>query len=52
MVPFCTLINDLVDKAKNAGIDYVEWRPGEVNPVTLVFVSADLINGTNLLGYA
>lgn len=52
MVPFRALINDLVDKAKNAGIDCVEWRPGEVNPATLVFVSADLVDGTNLLGYA
>jgi superfamily II DNA helicase RecQ len=52
VVPFRTLINDLVDKAKKAGIDSVEWRPGEVNPATLVFVNADLVDGTNLLGYA
>jgi superfamily II DNA helicase RecQ len=52
VVPFRALINDLVDKAKKAGIDSVEWRPGEVNPATLVFVSADLVDGTNLLGYA
>jgi superfamily II DNA or RNA helicase len=52
VVPFRALINDLVDKAKKAGIDSTEWRPGEVNPATIVFVSADLIDGTNLLGYA
>ena len=34
VVPFRALINDLVEKAKKAGIDSVEWRPGEVNPAT------------------
>jgi len=52
VVPFRALINDLVEKAKKTGINSVEWRPGEVNPATIVFVSADLVNGTNLLGYA
>lgn len=52
VVPFRALINDLVEKAKKTGIDSVEWRPGEVNLATIVFVSTDLINGTNLLGYA
>ena len=52
VVPFRALINDLVEKAKKTGIDSVEWRPGEVNPATIVFVSADLVDGTNLLGYA
>jgi hypothetical protein len=52
VVPFRALINDLVDKTKKAGIDSVEWRPGEVNPATLVFVSADFVDRTNLLGYA
>lgn len=52
VVPFRALINDLVEKAKKAGIDSVEWRPGEVNPATIVFASADLVDGTNLLGYA
>jgi superfamily II DNA or RNA helicase len=52
VVPFRALINDLVDKAKEAGIDSIEWRPGEVNPATLVFVSADLVDGTGFLGYA
>ena len=51
VVPFRALINDLVEKAKKTGIDSVEWRPGEVNPATIVFVSADLVDGTNLLGY-
>ena len=52
VVPFRALINDLVDKAKEAGIDSIEWRLGEVNPATLVFVSADLVDGTGFLGYA
>ena len=51
VVPFRALINDLVEKAKKTGINSVEWRPGEVNPATIVFVSADLVDGTNLLGY-
>ena len=36
VVPFRALINDLVEKAKKTGINSVEWRPGEVNPATIV----------------
>lgn len=52
VVPFRALINDLVDKAEKAGIDSIEWRPGEVNPATLVFVSADFVDASGLIGYA
>jgi superfamily II DNA or RNA helicase len=52
IVPFRALINNLVETAKKAGIDGMEWRPGETNPATLVFVSADKIMGSGFLGYA
>ncbi len=50
-VPFRSLINDLVAKAKKLGIDCIEWRPGEVNPVALVYVSADFVPFTGFLSY-
>ncbi len=52
VVPFRSLINDLVDKANKLGIDCIEWRPGEVNPAALVYVSADFVPFTGFLSYA
>lgn len=52
VVPYRALLETTIAKAKAAGIDCIEWHPREVNPATIVFVSADLIPGTNFLGYA
>jgi superfamily II DNA or RNA helicase len=52
VVPYRALINNLVKVAQAAGIDSIEWRPGERNPAALVFVSADLVAGGTFLGYA
>ena len=46
------MINNLVMTAHRAGIDCMEWRPGEVSPAALVYVSADLVPLTRFLGYA
>ncbi len=51
VVPFRSLINDLVDKANKLGIDYIEQRPEEVNAVALVYVSADFVPFTGFLSY-
>jgi len=52
VVPFRALINNLVETAKKAGIDSTEWRPGTVNPASLVFVSADSVANGGFRGYA
>jgi hypothetical protein len=46
VVPYRALLNNLLDKAKQAGIDCVEWTHAEVNPAALVFVSADKVMPT------
>lgn len=51
VVPYRPLLNDLVEKAKKAKIDCMEYRPGEQNPAALVFVSADFVTGTQFLSY-
>lgn len=51
VVPFRALINNLVETAKRAGIDSMEWRPGESNPASLVFVSADFVSNGGFLSY-
>lgn len=51
VVPYRSLLNDLVEKAKKAKIDCMEYRPGEQNPAALVFVSADFVTGTQFLSY-
>ncbi|GAB7357794.1 hypothetical protein MBLNU459_g0611t1, partial [Dothideomycetes sp. NU459] len=51
VVPFRALINNLVETAKKAGIDSMEWRPGESNPASLVFVSADFVSNGGFLSY-
>lgn len=43
VVPYRALLNNLLDKAKQVGIDCVEWTHAEVNPAALVFVSADKV---------
>jgi superfamily II DNA helicase RecQ len=52
VVQYRALINNLVVTARKAGIDCIEWRPGEVNPAALVYVSADFVPFTGFLGYA
>lgn len=52
IVPFRALINNLVETARNAGIDSIEWRHGETDPATLIFISADKILGSGFLSYA
>lgn len=46
IVPFQSLLNGLVSKAKRAGIESVEWQPGMTDPATLVFVFVDLARST------
>ncbi len=43
VVPYRALLDNLLSKAKAAGIDCFEWKKGEVNPAALVFVSADVV---------
>ncbi|KAH0352647.1 hypothetical protein KCU83_g3356, partial [Aureobasidium melanogenum] len=52
IVPFRALINKLVNTAKEAGTNSVEWHPGLTDPATLVFISADKIIGGGFLSYA
>jgi superfamily II DNA helicase RecQ len=52
VVPYRALLDNLVETAKKARIEYIEYRPGEQNPVALVFVSADFVVGSQFLSYA
>ncbi|KAK3617521.1 hypothetical protein LTR22_026710 [Elasticomyces elasticus] len=44
VVPYRALLENLLSKAKQAGIDCMVWKGSEVNPAALVFVSADLVD--------
>ncbi|KAK4913694.1 hypothetical protein LTR49_018028 [Elasticomyces elasticus] len=50
VVPYRALLEDLLSKAKQTGIDCMEFKRSEVNPVTLVFVSGDVVEPS--MGYA
>ena len=52
IVPFRALINKLVNIAKEASINSIEWHPGLTDPATLVFISTDKIIGSGFLSYA
>jgi superfamily II DNA helicase RecQ len=56
VVPYCALITDLVSRICESGIECIEWKHGETNPVSVVVVSADvasdLLGDGNFLSYA
>jgi superfamily II DNA helicase RecQ len=56
VVPYRALIEDLVGRICDAGIDCIEWKHGESNPASVVVVSADvagdITSNGNFLGYA
>jgi superfamily II DNA or RNA helicase len=52
VVPFRALINKLVETVRQASINSIEWRLGQTDLVTLVFISADKIIGGGFLSYA
>jgi hypothetical protein len=52
VVPLRAPINNLVDSAKNSGIDSAEWHHGLTDLVTLLFVGADKITSGGFLSYA
>ena len=52
VTPFRALTDDMVDRFRQAGIECVEWRSGEVNPSTVVVVSADVAASWSFLSYA
>ena len=51
VVPYYTLLDNLLKIAKDTRIDYIEYRPGEQNPAVLVFVSIDFAGGSQFLSY-
>ena len=52
VAPFRALVNDMVRRFREDGIDTVEWRHGYRNPATIVVVSADVAAGWSFLQYA
>jgi hypothetical protein len=56
VVPYRALIEDLVGRIRDAGVDCMEWKHGESNPASVVVVSADvagdMTSNGNFLGYA
>ncbi|KAK5111071.1 hypothetical protein LTR85_012290 [Meristemomyces frigidus] len=52
VVPFRALINDLKARLKAADIAHLEWKHGEVNPASIVVVSADIAGSWGFLTYA
>jgi superfamily II DNA helicase RecQ len=56
VVPYRALIEDLVKRIHDCGVDCIEWKHSDSNPASVVVVSADIAgditsNG-NFLGYA
>jgi hypothetical protein len=51
VVPYYALLDNLLKTAKDARIDYIEYRPREQNPAVLVFVSVDFARGSQFLSY-
>jgi superfamily II DNA helicase RecQ len=56
VVPYRALIEDLVKRICECGIDCIEWKHGDSNPASVVVVSADvagdITSNGNFLGYA
>jgi superfamily II DNA helicase RecQ len=56
VVPYRALIEDLVARIQESGVDCMEWKHGENNPASVVVVSADLAgditSNDNFIGYA
>lgn len=56
VVPYRALIDDLVSRVGSYGVDCIEWKHGENNPASMVFVSADVAgdvtSNSNFLDYA
>jgi hypothetical protein len=52
VVPYRTLLDNLLKTAKDTRIGYIEDRPGEQNPAALVFISIDFAGGSQFLSYA
>jgi superfamily II DNA helicase RecQ len=51
VVPYCTLLDNLLKTVKDTGIDCIKYRPGEQNPAALVFISTDFARGSQFLSY-
>jgi hypothetical protein len=51
VVPFRALINKLVETIRQASINIIEWRLGQTDLATLVFISVDKIIGGSFLSY-
>jgi superfamily II DNA helicase RecQ len=51
VVLYYALLDNLLKTVKDTRIDYIEYRPREQNPATLVFVSADFAGGSQFLSY-
>ena len=56
VVPYRALIEDLVGRIQQCGVECMEWKHGENNPASVVVVSADVAgdmkSAGNFLGYA
>jgi len=52
VVPYRALVENMVGRLRGAGIDCLEWKPGQVNPAAAVVVSADLVASWEFLDYA
>jgi superfamily II DNA helicase RecQ len=56
VVPYRALIEDLVQRISDCGVDCMEWKHGNTNPASVVVVSADvagdITSNGNFLGYA
>jgi superfamily II DNA helicase RecQ len=56
VVPYRALIEDLVQRIRDCGVDCMEWKHGDTNPASVVVVSADvagdIASNGNFLGYA
>ena len=56
VVPYRALIEDLVQRIRDCGVDCMEWKHGKTNPAAVVVVSADVAgdvtSSDNFISYA
>jgi superfamily II DNA helicase RecQ len=51
VTPFRALVDNMVNQFRGAGVNYLEWKFGEVNPAVVVMVSTDVAVLYGFLSY-
>lgn len=52
IVPLISLYRDMLRRAREIKIDYLEWQLGESREVVLILVSAEAVSSKDFMKYA